>query len=99
LVTTVAVVTVAGRISDAGDVTDVLLNGAPLALDRGAVSIGVPLVGGKNVIVVSAGDAAGNYQTNSISVNLDTTVPVPVVVVPAEPVEPDEDDEERSRAR
>ena len=93
-VTRVAVVTVAGRISDAGDVTEALLNDAPLALDRGEFSIGVPLVEGKNVIVVSANDAAGNYRSNTISVNLDTAVPVPVVVVPAEPVEPDEDDDD-----
>ncbi len=52
------------------------------------------LVDGKNVIVVSATDAAGNHRSNSISVNLDTTVPVPVVVVPAKPIEPDEDDDD-----
>jgi hypothetical protein len=94
LVTNIAEVTVEGRIFDAGDVTDVRINDAPLALDRGDFSVGVPLVEGKNVIVVSASDAAGNHRSHTVTVNLDIPIPVPVVVVPAEPAEIDEDEED-----
>ncbi|MEO5657785.1 MAG: hypothetical protein ABIO65_06970 [Nitrospiria bacterium] len=93
-VTKVAVVTVEGRIFDAGGVTEALLNDAPLALDRGEFSIGVPLVEGKNAIVVSAADAAGNRRSATVTVNLGTRAPPFVVVVPGEPNEFDPDDED-----
>jgi hypothetical protein len=93
LVTKVPRVTVTGRISDAGELAEALLNGAPLALDRGDFSVGVPLVERENVITVSARDVAGNERSRTITVNLDTTVPA-VVVVPAEPAEPDDDDDD-----
>ena len=93
LVTKVPRVTMTGRISDAGELADALLNGAPLALDRGDFSVGVPLVERENVITVSARDVAGNERSRTITVNLDTTVPA-VVVVPAEPAEPDGDDDD-----
>jgi hypothetical protein len=93
LVTRVPRIMVTGRISDAGELAEALLNGAPLALDRGEFSVGVPLVERENVITVSARDAAGNERSRTITVNLDTSVSA-VVVVPAEPVEPDEDDDD-----
>jgi len=93
-VTPVEKVTVAGRISDAGNVTDARVNDAPLVLDRGEFSISVPLDRGSNVILVSARDAAGNYRSVSTDVYLDTPVPVSVVVVPDERVEVDEDDDD-----
>ena len=95
LVTKVPRVTVTGRISDAGELAETLLNGAPLALDRGDFSVGVPLGERENVITVSARDVAGNERSRTITVNLDTTVPA-VVVVPAEPAEPDDDSGARS---
>lgn len=92
-VTHVAMVTVEGQISDpGGDVTDARLNDAPLVLDRGGFSMGVPLVEGTNQIVISAGDVAGNYRSTIVTVYLDTTPPVPVVILPVESTERDEDE-------
>jgi len=85
-VTNAAVVTVEGQVSDARDLADVTLNDAPLALERGAFSVGVPLVEGENRIVVSASDAAGNSRSASRTVVLKTPAPAPVVVLQTERV-------------
>lgn len=82
MLTAVSDLTVAGSVESA--ISMVYVNGAPVPTNHGAFSKAIRLDEGRNVVVVSAWDPAGNPATTSAVVTLDSMPPEVALTAPLE---------------
>ncbi|TLM65893.1 MAG: DUF1566 domain-containing protein [Deltaproteobacteria bacterium] len=75
---------VSGRVSDAGGIDSLTVNGEVIAVVDGVFSDLVHLVNGSNSLTVTARDQAGNRTTRTRTVVLDSTAPGITLDAPAD---------------